>query len=153
MLKKSKWRVTTDTASFLSILCLGFMFLNLDANCHSAKSGGSSPDTPRLNWLDRPGWDTIVFKSSPTTQAGINLEKRKLSIYIRGCLAQWVAEHPDSAKYVVEEINFMPNNGTSPQRYTVTAFLKPNAKRITEDPNDPHGHLIPSEPDPPGGSQ
>jgi len=168
MFKKLKWRVITETASFLSILCLGFIFLILAANCNnadkSAKEGNKdsssaysstttpssdaaqTTDTARVNWLDvHPGWDTVAFKSSPDNQRGIELEKKKIRAYVRGWLDEYNIDH--GTHYVVAEFNFIQKS-RAPLRYTVTAYLNPPA-RHHEGPGDVGGHLIPSEPDPP----
>jgi len=140
MLKKSKRFVKGTPPLGIGILgCL--FFLLVGTNC-----------SPKLNWLDHPGWDTLAFKSDPSDTRALDKEKMEIRLYVWDWLAKYNAEN--EAKYVITEFNFMEKS-RSPLRYRVTAFLKPNARRVKPDPAHPgpHGHLIPPEPVPPGGSQ
>src|SRR5215510_15674295 len=99
MFKKSNW-VNRDAISFLSILCLGFVFSFLyGASCNnsgkktpaeSSYSSTTNPsDTARLNWLDGPDWDSFAFRSDPSDTPRFEKEKRDFRFYVRGYLAEW----------------------------------------------------------------
>jgi|SRR4030095_941295 hypothetical protein len=140
MLKKLK-RFVKGTPS-LGVVLLGCLFLLLvGTNC-----------SPKLNWLDHPGWDTLKFKSDPNDTHALDKEQMEIRLYLWAYLAEYNARN--GVKYVIDEINFTEKS-RSPLIYTATAFLKPNVQRVKHDPNHegPHGHLIPPEPDPPGGFQ
>jgi len=180
MFKKLKWRVITQTASFLSILCLGFIFLIISANCNeSSKKDGQSDSSsastaseqasgsdrllPRINWLQdilRHRWDTMAF-NIPDDSAEIERVKRNARIYVRGWLAEYNAVikaiKSDTTQYIVDSFYFERKPGAGPLRFKIKAFLYPEAEHGHHHPGDqsssPGVHLIPPEPDPPGGFQ
>jgi len=160
MFKKLNSWIKIVRLSYLKVSGVAVLFSILLVCCKCQSKGGGTPTdpNPRLNWLDvHPGWDTVAFVSDPSDSAGIELEKRQVRVYIRGWLAEYNAEikaiKRDTVQYQVAEINFA-RRSTTPLRYTITAFLAPNAHHHPHDGNDDHhggptGHLIPPEPPPP----
>src|SRR4030095_204781 len=159
MLKKlTRWD-TTQTALFLSILCLGFVFSFLfGANCNSggnktpadsAYSSTTAPSDPgRLNWLNDPGWDSLLINVDTSDAKRLEFAKRKIRAYVRG----WADEYniDSGTHYRVAEFEFIPKS--TARRYAVKAYLVPPARLAdsTHDHHDGSGtHLIPNEPPPP----
>jgi hypothetical protein len=171
MSKKLKGRLENEIIPFFRHVCLGFVFSILLANCGDSpevapadnQSSLSDPAHPRQNWLEdalRRRWDTIAFFiSDPVDSLKIEKMKKKARIYVRGWLAEYNAEikaiNPDTTQYIVDSFYFERKPGM-PLRYTIKAFLRPDARHHSEHDDttgSPGGHLIPPEPDPPGGFQ
>lgn len=163
MPKKLNSCVGNEIISHVKVIAFAFTFSMLLSNCNNSENRTTNGDTTKtspvnqpapqpdtgekINWLRDPlhrnRWDTIAF-SGPDDSLQIEKEKKRIRIYVRGCLAEYNANNP-GANYIVEEFSFV-RKSSSPLRYTVKAFLNPPARSS----NDPGGHLIPPEPDPPG---
>ena len=175
MSKKLNSWVKIETIAYLKVVCFGFLFSVLFANCNGKDDknkvveptasvvNDTEPDpgqdlsdtATKINWLIYPGWDTITFTSSVDDKMKFNEEMENIRYYVRGALAGYNAvkaqEHrPGFIPYVVEDFKYGLKS-KDPLRYTLVAFLKPPVEKPPRDDDGPGGHLIPPTPHPPGG--
>jgi hypothetical protein len=124
----------------------GFCFLLLVGSMlTSCKSG---QPTQKVNWLDAPGWDSVVLEPrDPTNPKHIEFEQKIIRAYVRGWLEEF---NIDSGKhYRVTQFEFIPDTPQNPLRFKVRAYLHPEVK-VAEGHDEGGGvHLYPPEPPPP----
>jgi len=110
-------------------------------------------DSTKVNWLDGHGWDTIAIDAHPEDREKIQNEMEKIRYYVQGALSEYniaFTLHDDSIPYKIKEFRYAVKS-TNPFRFTVIAYLTPQAERLPqhEHENRPLGHLKPPEPPPP----
>jgi hypothetical protein len=139
----------------LTFFLTGFCFLLLIGNMFmSCKSGQPKQN---INWLDDPGWDSVLLKpTDPTDAKEIGFEKKLIRCYVRGWLEEF---NIDSGKHykIKGKIDFIQDS-LNPLQFRVTAYLHPSARPAKghddhdqDDHRNPGGgtHLYPPEPPPP----